>query len=97
MPKLRIAPRWLSEPLWIVSDRKEDEVVDIDDLDLSDDLADRIETWVDALDATYDAKDPARSAFPNPGAEQRWRSEGEAIATAIRVELGAQWEVELSL
>jgi hypothetical protein len=96
MPKLRIAPRWLSEPLWIVDDRKADEVVDIDDLDLSEDLADRIETWIDALDATYDAEDPARSAFPNSGAEQRWRQEGEAIAAALRIELGPDWQIELS-
>jgi len=97
MPKLRIAPRWFSEQLWVVPDRKPAEAVDIDDLGLSDDLADRLEAWFDAFEAIYDAEAPERSAFPDADAERLWRREGDAIVAAIRDELAEDWEVELSL
>lgn len=97
MPRLRIAPQWLSEPLWIVPGRGEAEPVDLDDLGLSDDLADRIEEWIDAFDAVLDPVDPEQSRFPDAHAAIAWRREGEAIAAAVRRELGADWQVELIL
>lgn len=97
MPRLRIAPRWLGEPLWVMDENGRAEAVDIDDLDLSEDLADRIEAWVDAFDATYDATDPSRSGFQDRGAEDGWRSEATALATELREELGEAWIIELDL
>lgn len=97
MPRLRIAPQWLSEPLWIVPDRREAEPVDLDDLGLSDDLADRIEEWIDAFDAVLDPVDPELSRFSDARAAIAWRREGEAIAVAVRRELGADWQIELIL
>lgn len=97
MPTLRISPELLGDHLWIVTEKKPAEPIDLDDLGLSDDLADRVEAWGDAFDAIYDADNPSQSAFPDREAELRWRAEGDAIAAAIREELGPDWRVEIEL
>lgn len=97
MPRLRIAPRRLGEPLWVVEANGRAEAVDIDDLDLPEELADRIEGWVDAFDATYDAADPSLSGFHDRNAENAWRNEADALVAELREELGEDWVVELDL
>lgn len=94
MPHLRIAPEGVGNHLWIVPEKKPAFPVDLEDLDLSEDLLDRIEAWGDAYDAIYDAANPAASTFPSPEAEILWRAEGQLIAAAMRDELGDDWEVE---
>ena len=95
MPTLRIAPRFLEEPFRIVGDGRTDEAVGIDELGLSDELADRIEAWIDAFDAVHDADQPSRPGFPDREAQERWQAEGRIIADRLAAELDADWTVEL--
>ncbi|MCX5496876.1 hypothetical protein OSH11_19370 [Kaistia dalseonensis] len=94
MPKLLIAPEGVGEHLWIVPENKPPFPVEIEDLDLSEELMDRIEAWGDAFDAIYDPAHPAGSSFPSAEAEIVWRAEGQLIAAAIRDELDDDWEIE---
>ena len=83
MPILRIAPRWLEEPLRVVDGKGSIEVVDIDDLDLSEELADRIEAWVDVFDATVQPGQSAFSGFADEASERLWRREAASLAADI--------------
>ncbi|MBZ9939086.1 hypothetical protein LB518_22500 [Mesorhizobium sp. BR1-1-16] len=94
MPHLRIAPEGIGLHLWLVPERKPAQPIEIDDLDISDDLADRIEAWGDAFDAVIDDSLPPATGFPSPEAEIVWRAEGQLIAAALKDELGADWEIE---
>jgi hypothetical protein len=94
LPHLRIALEGIGEHFWLVPDNKPAIAIEPDDLELSDDLLDRIEAWSDTFDAILDPVDPKSSQFPTPEAEIVWRAEGHAIAAAIRAELGDEWEVE---
>lgn len=97
MPILRIAPRWLEEPLRVVDGKGSIEVVDIDDLDLSEELADRIEAWVDVFDATFQPGQSAFSGFADEASERLWRREAASLAADIADELGEDWQVALDL
>ncbi|MCX5517649.1 hypothetical protein OSH10_04310 [Kaistia defluvii] len=94
MPQLRISPEGIAEHFWLVPDNKPAFAIEPDDLDLSDDLLDRIEAWGDAFDAVFDPANPPATRFASPEAEIVWRAEGHAIAAAIREELGDDWDVE---
>jgi hypothetical protein len=94
MPHLRIAPEQIGSHFWIVSAGKADTIVDPDDLELSEDLLDRIEVWCDAYDAVCDPVTPAATVFASPQDEVVWRAEGQLIAALIREQLGDEWEVE---
>jgi hypothetical protein len=94
LPQLRISPEGIAEHFWLVPDNKPAFAIEPDDLDLSDDLLDRIEAWGDAFDAVFDPANPTETRFASPEAEIVWRAEGHAIAAAIRDELGDEWDVE---
>lgn len=94
MPQLRIAPEQIGGHFWIVPAGKPAQMIDLDDLELSEDLGDRIEVWCDQWDAIYDPANPAGSVFPTPEEDAVWRAEGQIIAALIREELGEEWEVE---
>ncbi len=94
MPRLRLAPEGVGLHLWLVPEKKAAHPIEIDDLDISDDLADRIEAWGDAFDAAFDDSGPPTATFPSPEAEVLWRAEGQLIAAALRDELGEDWEIE---
>lgn len=94
MPHLRIAPEAIGLHLWLVPEKKAARPIEIDDLDISDDLADRLEAWGDAFDAHLDDAEPPVLAFPSPEAEVLWRAEGQLIAAALQDELGEDWEIE---
>ncbi len=94
MPRLRIAPQGIGLHLWLVPERKAPQPIEIDDLDISDDLADRIEAWGDAFDAAFDDANPSATVFPSPEAEVLWRAEGQLIAAALKDELGEDFEIE---
>lgn len=94
MPRLRIAPQGVGLHLWLAPDKKAPRPIEIDDLDISDDLADRIEAWGDAFDANLDDAEPPALHFPSPQDEILWRAEGRFIAAALQDELGEDWEIE---
>ncbi len=71
--------------------------VDAEDAGLSDELADRLEAWMDAFDAIYEEDDEARSRFPDAVEQLAWEAEGAAIVEAIRGELGPGWTVTADL
>ncbi|MBB5751509.1 hypothetical protein [Prosthecomicrobium pneumaticum] len=94
MPHLRIAPEGLGRHLFIVPESGAPRAVDLDDLPIGEDLADRLEAWGDAFDATLDSDDTADPLWPSAEAEAYWRAEGALLAAALKVALGAEWTVE---
>lgn len=81
---LRLRPEWQSHPLWNA---------DIGDnispweLDLPEELLNRIERWDDLFQDTYNGDDPASSGFKSAEDERLYREEGKAIA----IELTKVW------
>lgn len=95
---LLIAPAWLGQSgLWTVDAKGRRHATDADEIGLSDDLADRLEAWMDAFDAIYEEDQEARSRFPTPQEQDAWEREGQAIVAAIREELGPDWAVDADL
>ena len=93
-----IAPAWLGRSgLWTVDAKGRRKAVDADDIGLSDDLADRLEAWMDAFDAIYEEDEEARSRFPSAAEQAEWEDEGAGIAEAIAAELGPGWAVSTDL
>lgn len=86
---LLLAPAWVGQSgLWLVDAKGRRKPVDAEDAGLSDDLADRLESWMDSFDAIYDEDDEAASDFAGDAEREAFLREGEAIAAAIRAELG---------
>jgi L-ribulose-5-phosphate 3-epimerase UlaE len=95
---LLIAPAWLGlSGLWILDAKGKRKPVDAEDIGLSEDLADRLEIWMDAFDAIYEEDNEARSRFPDAVEQMAWEAEGAAIAVAIAAELGPDWTVSTDL
>jgi len=95
---LLIAPAWLGRSgLWLLDAKGRRKAVDAEDIGLSDDLADRLEAWMDAFDAIYEEDNEARSRFPDAVEQLAWEAEGAAIAEAVAGELGADWTVSTDL
>lgn len=95
---LLIAPAWLGlSGLWTLDAKGKRKPVDAEDIGLSEELADRLEAWMDAFDAIYEEDNEARSRFPDAVEQLAWEAEGIALAEAIREELGASWTVTTDL
>jgi hypothetical protein len=96
--QLLIAPEWLGRSgLWQIDAKGKRKPVDADDIGLSDDLADRLESWMDAFDAIYDEANEASSDFANEVERLAWEAEGTMLAMAIATELGPEWDVTQDL
>lgn len=92
--QLLIAPEWLGKSgLWRIDVKGKRNPVDADDIGLSDELADRLESWMDTFDAIYDEADEARSDFADEVERLAWEVEGAALAAAIAAELGPDWQI----
>lgn len=95
----RLLPEWLGQSgLWIRDEA--DGVFDAigaEEAGFSEDLADRLEDWMDEFDSIYDEDDPKASAFASLADFDRWRREGEAIAAALRAELPPGDRLEMIL
>lgn len=92
--QLLIAPEWLGKSgLWQIDAKGKRKPVDADDIDLSDELADRLESWMDTFDAIYDEANEAASDFAGEAERSAWEAEGAALAAAIAAELGPDWQV----
>lgn len=95
---LLIAPEWLGRSgLWLVDAKGKRKPVDAEDVGLSDELADRLESWMDSFDAIYDEADEAASDFGNAVDRLAWEAGGAALAQAIIGELGSDWDVTQDL
>lgn len=88
--RLRLAPEWNCSPLW---DDDTGEPVSVYRLGLSFDLCERIETWDDTWQATYNDADPAAGGFQDEAAKQAYLAEGRAIVSALR----SEWHGELDV
>lgn len=96
--RLLIAPAWLGlSGLWTVDAKGGRKAVDAEDVGLSEDLADRLEAWMDAFDAIYEEDQQARSRFPDAVEQLAWEAEGAAIAATIATELGSAWTITTDL
>lgn len=95
---LLLAPEWLGlSGLWQIDAKGKRKAVDAEDVGLSEELADRLEAWMDAFDAIYDEDEPGASDFGDTVERLAWESEGVALVHAIAGELGAGWEVRHDL
>lgn len=95
---LLIAPAWLGRSgLWLLDAKGRRKPIEAEDVSLSEELADRLEAWMDQFDAIYDEDDEARSRFPDAVQQLAWEAEGAAIAEAVKAELGPGWTVETDL
>jgi hypothetical protein len=81
--------------LWSLDARGRAEPTDADEAGLSDDLAERIEEWVDALDAAFAEDAPEIRHFNSEAERRAFFAEGQAIGAAIRAELGDGVVLEL--
>jgi hypothetical protein len=96
--QLLIAPAWLGlSGLWTLDAKGRRKAVDAEDIGLSEDLADRLEAWMDTFDAIYEEDNEARSRFPDAVEQLAWEAEGAALAVAIADELGPDWTVATDL
>ena len=96
--KLVIAPEWLGRSgLWLIDAKGKRKPVDAEDIDLSDALADRLESWMDSFDAIYDETNEAASDFGSAVERLAWEAEGVALGAAIADELGPDWDVTQDL
>ncbi|WP_332688755.1 hypothetical protein [Bosea sp. (in: a-proteobacteria)] len=96
--KLVIAPEWLGRSgLWQLDAKGKRKPVDAEDVGLSEELADRLETWMDSFDAIYDEANEAASDFGSAVERLAWEAEGAALADAIARELGPGWEISQDL
>jgi hypothetical protein len=86
--RLRLAPEWGCSPLW---DADTGEPVSVYAVGLSFDLAERIETWDDTWQTTYNSDDPASSGFKDDAEAEAYRLEGREIVAVLR----AVWQGEL--
>lgn len=92
--RLVIAPAAPGEPaLFTVDPRGRRRPTDADELGLSDDLADAIETWLDDLDALYD--DEAQAHVVEQAEARRQARIADGLLALIRGELGEDWLVEV--
>ncbi|AZO80794.1 MULTISPECIES: hypothetical protein [unclassified Bosea (in: a-proteobacteria)] len=92
--QLLIAPEWLGKSgLWQIDAKGKRKPVDAEDVGLSENLADRLESWVDVFDAIYDEANEAASDFANEVERLTWEAEGAALAAAIATELGPNWQI----
>ncbi len=92
--QLLLAPEWLGKSgLWQVDAKGKRKPVDAEDVGLSDALADRLESWMDAFDAIYDEADEAASDFADEAERIAWEAEGTELAAAIAAELGPDWQI----
>lgn len=91
---LLIAPEWLGRSgLWLIDARGKRKPVDAEEIGLSEELADRLEAWMDAFDAIYDEADEAASDFASEAERRGWEAEGAALAQAVAAALGSGWQV----
>ncbi len=92
--ELLIKPGEPGDPLlWSVDARGRTHATDADEIGISDQLADRIEEWIDALDAAFDDSVPGLRTFGSDAERRAFVAEGHAIASAIQIELGNDWQI----
>jgi hypothetical protein len=95
MTRLLIKPGLPGQPaLWTFDGKGRAQATDADEIGLSDALADRIEEWLDDIDAAT-GENGAR-VFETSAAREALAADGAVIAAAIRGEL-PEWTVDLDL
>jgi hypothetical protein len=94
MSEILLKPGAPGEPALFSTDaRGRPRATDADELGLTDELADRLETWLDALDAAFDEATPGHRQFDSDAARRAFVAEGHALANAIADELGEDWTI----
>ncbi len=73
--------------LWSIDTRGRPTPTDADEVGLSDELADRIEEWVDSLDGLHDPDVAGGRSFGSETERHALIAEGYAIMALIREEL----------
>lgn len=79
-------------PLWEVDPDQFGDVVP-DSLPIAQTLKARLAYWAATYNATLDWNDPASSGFTSSEAEAEFLAEGRLIATLLRAELGAEFNI----
>lgn len=95
---LLLAPEWLGlSGLWLLDAKGKRKLTDAEEVGLSEELADRLEAWMDRFDSIYVEDSVVDSVFPSEAEQRQWEDEGAALARAIATELGPQWQVSQDL
>ncbi len=95
--RLVISPGAPGSPaLFTIDPRGKRKPTDADELGLSDELADAIETWIDDLDGLYD-DEAGRHVIDDLAERARQARIAEGIIRLIREELGEDWMVDADL
>ena len=83
MKKIIIRSEYECYPLW---EAKSDGLKNFSahDLDIPNDLAQRIEDWGDKFEATYVSDDPASSGFKNNQDKHSFIEEGKSLSQQLR-------------
>ena len=68
-------------------------LLDFDDVPLSEEVRRRMQAWAEAWGATYDPEYPPDSHFPTPAARLEWLAEGRTLAQQVANELAGRAKV----
>jgi hypothetical protein len=91
--KVRLAPEWVTDPLWVYRDggpiplNQSAESLAAD-FGLPANLVSAIDAWDAEFQAAYDPDDPAGSGFPDQATSVRWQVQGERLAERLAEMLG---------
>ena len=94
MRTLKLMADYQCFPLWEPS---EFENVDPNELPISQELKRDLYTWMDKYDSILDWEYPPDSGFKSEQEEQQFKQDGKNLQRRLQQELGAEFQVDLSL
>jgi hypothetical protein len=89
---IRVMPDYQSYPTW--QPGADEYNVDPEQLPISKDLANELNTWGDEYDATLVLDDPVSSGFPDEASENGFAERGAELARRLAAELAGRYRVE---
>ncbi|WP_138909788.1 hypothetical protein [Streptomyces chryseus] len=91
--QVRLAADYDCHPVWVRGSDGISDNVAPGDLPVDQGLAEDLERWGDAYDATLNRDDPVTSGFPTPQDEAAFAERGATLARELARQLGAAWRV----
>ncbi|OEJ40722.1 hypothetical protein AR457_13000 [Streptomyces agglomeratus] len=91
--QVRLAADYDCHPVWVLGSDGVSDNVPPGELPVDRNLAEELERWGDAYDATLDRDDPMASGFPDPRDEAAFAERGAGLARELARQLGEAWRV----
>ncbi|MBT2492563.1 hypothetical protein J7E96_29465 [Streptomyces sp. ISL-96] len=91
--QVRLAADYDCHPVWVRGSDGVNDNVAPGELPVDQGLAEDLERWGDAYDATLNRDDPMASGFPDPREEAAFAERGEELARELARQLGVGWRV----